>query len=86
MKTDYIAKPIVSQKGVDPSMIKKKIEEALKGEGEQETGEIKFRVSGSTVTLSGYVNSFLEKDNAKWAAWGAPGVTMVKNDLRIHDY
>jgi osmotically-inducible protein OsmY len=76
----------IKTKSVDPSKIQEKIEEALKSEAKQEAGNIKVKVSGNTVTLSGDVNSFAERNNAKWAAWGAPGVTMVKNDLRINDY
>ena len=38
---------------------------------------------GGKVTLSGTVHSWTEYDEAGWAAWGAPGVTEVENDLAV---
>jgi osmotically-inducible protein OsmY len=38
------------------------------------------------VTLSGEVHSFAEMDDAKWAAWGAPGVTKVENNMVVNNY
>jgi len=40
-------------------------------------------IEGSTVTLSGTVDSIGEKEDAYYAAWSAPGVTSVKNDLNV---
>jgi osmotically-inducible protein OsmY len=75
----------IKAKQIQPEMIRQKIEDALKREAKREAGKIAVGVSGSTVTLTGHVHSFTEKDDAKWAAWGALGVTTVKNDLQVRD-
>jgi len=47
--------------------------------------DIKVFVSGTTVTLSGNVNSWYQKDEASRIAWNAPGIWNVKNELTV-DY
>jgi osmotically-inducible protein OsmY len=76
----------IKAKDVSPDVIKQKIECALKSEAKRETGNITVGVSGSKVTLSGEVHSFSEMDDAKWAAWGAPGVTDVTNNLQVNNF
>jgi osmotically-inducible protein OsmY len=68
---------------VQASDVKTKIEEALKRSAETEGGNINVTVSGSRVSLSGRVQSFSELEDARTAAWSAPGVTMVDDDLEI---
>jgi osmotically-inducible protein OsmY len=46
--------------------------------------KIDVEVSGSVVTLSGSVRSLREKNDAAYAAWSAPGVTHVENELEVH--
>jgi osmotically-inducible protein OsmY len=64
-----------------PSDIKTRIEEALKRSAEAEGRKISVSVSGNKVTLSGHVHSFSEIDDAREAAWMAPGVMDVENNL-----
>ena len=45
--------------------------------------KVKIEVSGSSVTLSGEVHSWHEKDDAENAAWAAPGVKSVHNNLSV---
>ena len=75
----------IKAKKVQPEAIKKKIEEALKREAEREARAIEVEVQGSRIILSGDVRSFSEMEDAKWAAWSAPGVTEVENNLYVNE-
>lgn len=66
-----------------PADLKEKIEKALMRSAEHESKQIDVDVSGSRVTLSGSVRSFAEMRAVEGAAWGAPGVTEVKDNLRV---
>jgi osmotically-inducible protein OsmY len=68
---------------IQPSDVKKRIEEALKRSAESEGREISVAVSGDKVTLSGNVHSLSEIEDARYAAWGAPGVMKVENNLKL---
>jgi osmotically-inducible protein OsmY len=74
----------LKEKSIDPAIIKGRIEAALKAEAQRESKRISVAVNGSTVTLTGNVNSFADKDDARWAAWGTPGVRTVENNLQIN--
>lgn len=68
---------------VQPSDIKTRIEEALTRYSELESHKIKVSIDGETVTLSGTVHSMKESKDAKMAAWRAPGVQAVKNNINV---
>jgi len=68
---------------VKPANVQTRIADALKRQVEREIKNIDIRVEGSTVTLRGHVNSWHERDAAGGAAWSAPGVLAVVNELRI---
>jgi osmotically-inducible protein OsmY len=59
------------------------IEQALKRQAEREARRVQVEVKGPTVRLSGMVHSWQERDAAAGAAWSAPGVCVVINDLRV---
>lgn len=68
---------------VDLKNVHKRIEEALVRGAELESGNVTVSVQDGTVTLSGYVNSYSEKQAAGSAAWRAPGVCSVINELHV---
>ncbi|HZC38816.1 MAG TPA: BON domain-containing protein [Sphingomicrobium sp.] len=68
---------------VSPTDVRKKIEEALRRSAEVDANHITVVADGSTVTLRGRVRSWTEKEEAAKAAWRAPGVYEVKNEIRV---
>ncbi len=71
-------KPRASAKGIE-----EKISAAFRRHAIIDSKAINVSVIGSKVVLSGKVRSFAERDEASRAAWAAPGVTAVENNLRL---
>jgi len=68
---------------VASSNVERGIREALARQAEREAKHIEIQVDGSTVRLRGRVHSWQERDAAQGAAWSAPGVRTVLNELMI---
>lgn len=68
--------------------VKAKIEAALKRSAQVEAQRIQVEAHDGTVTLRGTVHSWAERNAVERAAWAAPGVTKVDDQLtiRIHAY
>ena len=66
-----------------PSDVQTRIEDALKRTAEREGRKINVAIIGDKVKLTGNVHSYAEMDDATNAAWNAPGVMKVQNDLKI---
>jgi len=66
-----------------PSEVKQRIEEALKRSAEIDAQKITVETLGGEVTLRGTVRSWAERREAERAAWRAPGVTHVKNQIAV---
>ena len=63
--------------------LSRKIQEALTRQTLREAKQIQVAVDGTTVTLSGTVHSWHERDAVQGVAWAAPGVHAVINELRV---
>jgi osmotically-inducible protein OsmY len=63
--------------------VKQKIFDALKRSAELEADAIRVNVTEGTVVLEGNVKAWHERGIAEHAAWPAPGVKAVQDDLAI---
>jgi osmotically-inducible protein OsmY len=68
---------------VSPTNVREEIKDALKRHAEIEASRITVEVVNGMVTLSGAVESLAELDRVEDAAWDAPGITRVVNNLRV---
>jgi osmotically-inducible protein OsmY len=68
---------------VDAADVQSKIEAALKRSAEVDARRINVSASDGKVVLSGNVHSWFERDQARRAAWAAPGVTEVDDRIMI---
>lgn len=69
---------------VSPTDIKSRIEDALKRSAQLDANSITVDANGSDVSLRGSVRSWAERDEAERAAWLAPGVTKLENNISIN--
>lgn len=67
----------------DAADIKAKIEAALKRSAEVDARRINVSTTDGSVVLSGNVHSWFERDQARRAAWSAPGVKLVDDRITI---
>lgn len=67
----------------EPLDIQQKIEAAFKRSATIDSKKVNIDVIGSKVVLHGKVRSFAEKQDAENAAWAAPGVLIIDNQLEI---
>jgi osmotically-inducible protein OsmY len=78
-----VSNDITLKSTVKPTAVKDAIEKAFVRNAEIDAGTVKVAADGGAVTLSGSVRSWNEKDQAGSAAWNAPGVNTVKNDIAV---
>ena len=64
----------------------KDVEHAIGRSWSVDDSDIHVAVSGTTVTLSGTVDSWYQKDEAGRIAWNTPGIWHVKNELVVDYY
>lgn len=63
--------------------VKGRIESAFRRSAEIDAGRIQVDTSAGKVTLRGRVRSWAEREEAESAAWAAPGVTKVEDQLQV---
>ncbi len=78
-----ISNTITLKPSVTPAKVADRIRDAMARHAEREAKHIEVMVSGSAVTLRGTVDSWAERNAAFGAAWSAPGVLSVVNEIRV---
>ena len=66
-----------------PSDVAQRIQRALVRNADVNADTITVAVEGNTATLTGVVHSYAEKDAVEDAAWLAPGIMEVDNDITV---
>lgn len=79
-----VGNAIVLKPRTTPGNIEKRIRDALTRRAEREAKGIEVSINGSTAVLRGSVHTWAEREAAQGAAWSAPGVTRVDNELRVN--
>ena len=68
-----------------PADVRESIKKAFKRDASLDAEDLSIDTFDGTVTLSGHVDSWVEHDAAVNAAWAAPGVRTVEDDIVV-DY
>lgn len=68
---------------IDKALIRGKIEDAFERQADLEADKIQIRTDGHKVILSGTVDSWTQRTVAERAAWAAPGVSQVEDNLVV---
>ena len=78
-----VSNDITLEPKIQPTAVKDQIEKAFVRNAEIDAGTVNVSADGGAVTLSGSVRSWSERDQAGTAAWNAPGVNEVRNDIKV---
>jgi osmotically-inducible protein OsmY len=63
--------------------VKEKVEAALQRQAKADAKAIHVAISGGKVTLTGHASSWQSIEDAANAAWAAPGVTQVIDQVKL---
>lgn len=78
-----VTNAITLKSSTTPSNVASRIREAFTRHAQREAKRIEVIVNGSVVTLQGAVDSWSERAAAYGAAWSAPGITTVINEIEV---
>jgi len=70
---------------INAKAVRHKIQAALHRQAQIDANAITIDVDGASITLGGVVDSWSEKMAARNAAWAAPGVQHVVDNLSVAD-
>jgi osmotically-inducible protein OsmY len=73
----------VKPSGVSPVEVGRKIKAALHRSAELDASRIQVEAHDGRVTLKGTVRSWAERTDAERAAWSAPGVTAIDDQIVV---
>ena len=79
-----ISNSITLKPSVIPANVAIRVRDALTRHAEREARDIAVDINGSVVTLRGAVDSWAERNAAFGAAWSAPGISNVVNEIKVH--
>lgn len=78
-----VTNSVIVRPQITPADIRQRIQGALERQADREARNIEVIVSGHTATLKGKVHSWAERSAAQGAAWSAPGISSVVNELHV---
>lgn len=78
-----VTNSITMKTAVTPANVIDRIREAFTRHAEREAKDIEVIVKGPVVTLLGTVDSWAERAAAFGAAWAAPGISNVVNEIKV---
>ena len=81
-----VSNNITIKSDIHDAIEKKDVENAIARSWSVDDLDIGVAVSGTTVTLSGTVSSWYQKEEAGRIAWNTPGIWHVKNELLVDYY
>ena len=83
MGVTYVNNSISLSPDVSPTEVKTQVEAALHRQATHDAKSIHVATSAGKVTLTGHASSWTMIDDAARAAWAAPGVTDVANQMTV---
>ncbi len=79
-----VSNSIALKATITPANVSGRIRNALTRHAEREAKNIEVIVNGSVLTLRGKVDSLAERAAVFGAAWSAPGVSSIVNEITVH--
>lgn len=78
-----VTNPITVKPRITAADVKAKIESAFARHAKLDAKKIKVEATDSKVVLRRSVRSWQEREDAEQAAWSAPGVSKLENDVVV---
>lgn len=79
----WVNNAVIVKPAVMAGDVKKKIKDAMARNVSLDADKISVDILGNKVVLRGTVRSLAEREDAEYAAWSAPGVTVVDDKLTV---